>query len=131
MQYTHNVSTPMGPNVILYLAEDQGQKEWEDITDYQAVMGSSMYTELATRPDILSADAALSRYNLWPCTSYMTAAKRILPYFKSTAGYRMHFNGINIGNDLIGYSDSDWANDSADHKPQGDYVFLTKNGAIS
>jgi len=62
----------------------------------------------------------------------MTAAKRVLQYLKSTADFRLHFNsnsngigigigngigisngiGIDIGNSLVGYSDSDWANDS-------------------
>jgi len=38
MEHTHGVSTPMDPNVNLDLAEDRGEKELEDITDYQAVV---------------------------------------------------------------------------------------------
>ena len=83
--------------------------------------------------------AALSCYNSRPFTSHMTAAKRVLQYLKSTANFRLHFNGngigigidIGIGNSLIGYSDSDWANDSADRNSQGGHVFLASNGAIS
>jgi len=100
----------------LDLAEDRGEKQLEDITDYQAVVGSLMYAALATRPGISYAVAALSRYNPRPFTSHMTAAKRVLQYLKSTADFRLHFNGIDIGNSLVGYSDSDWANDSADRK---------------
>jgi len=125
----------MDPNIKLDLAEDRGEKELEDITDYQAVVGSLMYAALATRPDISYAVAALSRYNSRPFTSHMTAAKRVLQYLKSTADFRLHFNGIgigiDIGNSLVGYSDSDWANDSADRKSQGGHVFLASNGAIS
>jgi len=145
MEHTHGVSTPMDPNVKLDLAEDWGEKELEqeDITDYQAVMGSLIYAALATRPDILYAVAALSRYNSRPFTSHMTAATRVLQYLKSTANFRLHFTGngigigigiginINIGNSLVGYSDSDWANDSADRKSQGGHVFLASNGAVS
>jgi hypothetical protein len=63
----------------------------------------------------------------------MTAAKRVLQYLKSAADFRLHFNGNGIGidNSLIGYADSDWANDSADCKSQGGQVFLASNGAIS
>jgi len=69
----------------------------------------------------------------------MTAAKRALQYLKSTADFRLHFtgNGIGIGigigidNSLVGYSDSDWANDSTDHIFQGGHVFLASDGAIS
>jgi len=105
----------------------------EHITDYQAVVGSLMYAALATWPDISYAVAALSRYNSRPFTSHMAAAKRVLQNRKSTADFRLHFNsnGIGIDNSLIGYSDSDWANDSADRKSQGGHVFLASNGAIS
>jgi hypothetical protein len=123
--------------LTLDLAEDWGEKELEDITDYQAVVGSLMYAALATRPDISYAVAALSRYNSRPFTSHMTAAERVLQYLKSTADFRLHFNGngicigIDFGNSLIGYPDSNWANDSADRKSQGGHVFLASNGAIS
>jgi len=123
----------MDPNLKLHLAEDRGEKELEDITDYQAVMGSLMYAALTTRPDISYVVAALSHYNSRPFTSHMTAAKRVLQYLKSTADFRLHFNsnGIGIDNSLVGYSDSDWANDSVDRKSQGGHVFLASNGAIS
>jgi len=68
----------------------------------------------------------------------MAAAKRVLQYLKSTADFRLHFNGngisigigIDIGNSLAGYSDFYRANDSADRKSQGGHVFLASNGAI-
>jgi len=140
MEHTHRISTPMDPNVRLDLAEDWGEKELEDIIDYQAVVGSVMYAALATRPEISYAVTALSRYNSRPFTSHMTAAKRVLQYLKSTADFRLHFNsngngigisngiGIDIGNSLVGYSDSDWANDSADRKSQGGHVLPASNG---
>jgi len=63
MEHTDGVSTPMDANIKLDLADDRGEKELEDITEYQAVVGSLMYIALATRPDISYAVAALSRYN--------------------------------------------------------------------
>jgi hypothetical protein len=38
MEHIHGVSMPMDPNVKLDLAEDWGEKELEDIRDYQAVV---------------------------------------------------------------------------------------------
>ena len=119
MEHTHGVSTPMDPDVKLELAEDWGEKQLKDITDYQAAVGSLMYAALRTRPDISYAVAALSRYNSRPFTSHMTAAKRVLQYLKYSANFRQHFNGnstgnsigddigIDIGNSLAAYSDSD------------------------
>jgi hypothetical protein len=103
----------MDLNIQLDLAEDRGEKELEDITDYKPVLGSLMYVALATSPDISYAVSALSHNDLRPFTSHMTAAKRVLQYLKSVAHFRQHFNsngieiGIDIGNRLIGYSDSD------------------------
>jgi len=123
----------MHPNVLLDLAEDRGEKELHDITDYQAVVGSLMCAALGTWPDFPYAVAALSHDNSYPFTSHMTAAKRVLQYLESTADFHLHFNqkGINIRNGLVGYSDSDWANDSMDRHSHGGHVFLTSNAAIS
>jgi len=92
-----------------------------------------MYAAHATRPDISYVVAALSRYNSWPFTSHMPAVKRDLQYLKSTADFRLRLTGIgiSIGNSLVGFSDSDWANDSVDHKSQGGHVFRPSNGAVS
>ena len=38
MEHTHRISMSMDPNVKLNLAEDRGEKELKDITDYQAVV---------------------------------------------------------------------------------------------
>jgi len=87
MEHSHGVTTPMHSNLQLDLAENRGEKELEDITDYQAVVGSIMYAALATQPDFSYVVAALSRYNSRPFTSHMTAAKRVLHYLKSTADF--------------------------------------------
>jgi hypothetical protein len=133
MQNAHGASTPMDPNAKLDLAEDHGEKELKDIKGYQAIVGSLMYTALATRPDISFAVAALCRFNSRPFTSHLTAAKRVLQYLKSTADFRLHFSSSSTGSNdqLTGYTDSDWANDSADCKSQGGHVFLLSNRAVS
>jgi len=133
MEHTHGVLMPMDPNEKLNLAEDQWEKELDDVTDYEAVVGSLMYAALATWPDISYAVAALSRDNSRPFTSHMTAAKSVLQDLKATANFPLQFgrNGIDIGNGLVGYPDSNLANDSVDRKSQGGHVFLASNGAIS
>jgi len=80
METTHSVSMPMGPNVMLDLAKDWGEKELDDITDYQTVVESLCYATLATQSDISYAVTALSCYNSWPFTRHMTAANSVLCY---------------------------------------------------
>jgi hypothetical protein len=107
--------------------------ELVEITNYQAVVGSLMYAVLATWPDISYSVAAHFHYNSRPFTSHMTAANRALQYLKSTALFQLPFNsngngiGIDIGNSIIVYSDSNWTNNSADHKSEGDHGVLTSS----
>jgi len=75
IEHTPSVRTPIGPNLKLDMSKDWGEKELEDITDYQAVVRSLMYSALATWPDILYAVAAHSHYNSRPFTIHMTADK--------------------------------------------------------
>jgi len=61
MEHTDDVSMATVPNGKLNLAKDLAEKELEDVTDYQAVMGLLMYASPATQPDISYAVATLSR----------------------------------------------------------------------
>jgi len=64
-----------------------------------------MNIALATRPDILFAVAALSRYNSKPFTSHLTAAKRVLQYFTATTDYQLPYNPND--NNITRYTDSE------------------------
>jgi hypothetical protein len=91
-----------------------------------------MYAALGTRPDISFPVTAICPYNSRPFTSHLTAANRVLQYLISTADFRLHFSSSSTGSNdqLTGYRDSDWANDSADCKSPGGHIFLLNNGAV-
>jgi len=133
---THCVLIPLDPNVKLNLANNTKEKELDDITDYQAFMGSLICPSFATWPNILYVITALSHYNPHPFTSYMAAAKRVAQNYKSAAVFRLLFNlvtitvNINTSSCLVGYSGLVWADHSANSKSQGDGIFLTHNGAL-
>ena len=56
--------------------------------------------------------------------------KRILRYLKGTVNFALKYQKSECGT-LIGYSDSDWANDPDDRHSTTGNVFLMANGAIS
>jgi hypothetical protein len=60
MEHTYGVALLIDPNTKLDLAEDRGELKLEDITYYQAVVGSLMYAALATWPDISYGDGRCS-----------------------------------------------------------------------
>ena len=109
MHSAHGAATPMDVPVKLDLAKNRGEREVDPL-EYQAIVGSLMYIALAT---------------------HLTVAKRVLRYLKSTAHHRLHFSNSESNTGITGYTDSDWANDSADRKSQGGHVFILNNGAIS
>jgi len=87
MEHTHHVSMRMDPKVNLDLAEDQGEKELEDIKDYEAVMGSLMNAALATRQRYLVCGcrsvslqcAAIHQpYNRWKKSPSVTRSYSLL-----------------------------------------------------
>jgi len=128
MKTAHGAATPLDDKVKLDLAEEEEDGE-VDPKSYQAIVGSLMYITLATRPDISFAVAVLSRYNSRPFARHLTAAQRVLRYLKVTKDYRLRYNATGQ-NTLIGYTDSEWASDSADRKSQGGHIFIS-NGTIS
>jgi hypothetical protein len=129
MSTAYGVQTPLDPNVRLdgqqggAQAGQQGGVE-VDPTQYQAIVGSLMYAALGTRPDITYAVAALSRYNSRPLAVHLTAAKRVLRYLKATKAAKLwytssaDYNHAGTSEELHGYTDADWAGDSADRKSQ-------------
>jgi len=90
-----------------------------------------MYASLATWPDIPFAVAALCRFNSCPFTIHITASDSVLQYLKSAADFRLHFINTGSNEQLTPYTDSDWANDSAEYKSQGVNFFRLSNGAVS
>jgi transposase InsO family protein len=143
MSTAYGVQTPLDPNVRLdgqqggAEAGQQGGAEAGqqggvevDPTQYQAIVGSLMYAALGTRPDITYAVAALSRYNSRPLTVHLTAAKRVLRYLKTTRTAKLYYSADGV-TELHGYTDADWAGDSADRKSQGGYTFIMGGAAVS
>jgi transposase InsO family protein len=96
---------------------------------YQSVVGSLLYAALATRPDLAHAVGVLARHVAAPGERHWTAAKRVLRYVRGTVGAKLTFSA-ELGEQLIGYSDADWAGDHDSRKSTAGYVFLL-GGAVS
>ncbi|KAJ3473640.1 hypothetical protein NLI96_g12898 [Meripilus lineatus] len=129
MEASHPVSTPLDPTSKLEpTPSDFDQSSMTNIP-YQAAIGSLMYAAVATRPDISFAVQALSQFNTNPSPVHWTAVKHVLRYLNGTRTL-----GITYGNgtlDLIGYTDADWAQSTADRRSVSGYTFLLSGGAIS
>ena len=84
-----------------------GRKQMERIP-YASAVGSLMYAQTCTRPDISFAVGMLGRYQINPGLEHWKAAKKVMRYLQGTKDYMLTFRrSDNL--EVIGYSDSDFA----------------------
>ncbi|GKA14443.1 putative ribonuclease H-like domain-containing protein, partial [Tanacetum coccineum] len=85
-----------------------------DVHLYRSMIGSLMYLT-ASRPDIMFAVCACSRFQVTPKTSHLHAVKRIFRYLKGKPKLGLWYPRVSAF-DLEAYSDSDYAGVNLDRK---------------
>ncbi|GJT51052.1 hypothetical protein Tco_0977209 [Tanacetum coccineum] len=85
-----------------------------DVHLYRSMIGSLMYLT-ASRPDIMFAVCACSRFQVTPKTSHLSAVKRIFRYLKGKPKLGLWYPRVSSF-DLEAYSDSDYARANLDRK---------------
>ncbi|KAK4386046.1 Retrovirus-related Pol polyprotein from transposon TNT 1-94 [Sesamum angolense] len=100
-------------------------------TPYSNAIGSIMYLMVSTRPDIAYAISCLSRYMSNPGPSHWDALKWLLRYLNGSNNYGITFSKDPQGASLVGYVDSNYANDRDNRKSTTSYVFTLCGACIS
>lgn len=124
----HNTPLPAGADV--HLVRNTEEASQADIKQYQSLIGSLLYVQIGTRPDISFAVSRLAQYAANPSAHHIRLAKYVLSYLLGTMGTRLCYDGAN-GEGLHGYSDSSLGDQTDDRHSTSGYVFLLANGAIS
>ena len=97
---------------------------------YASVVGSLMYAQVCTRPDIAFAVSVLGRYLSKLGLDHWVAAKKVMRYLQRTKNYMLVYRRVD-SLEVIGYSDSDFAGCQDDLKSTSGYIFMLAGGAIS
>ena len=97
---------------------------------YASVVGSLMYAQVCTRPDIAFIVGMLGRYQSNPGMDHWRAAKKVMRYLQGTKDYMLMYRHTD-NLDVIGYSDSDFAGCVDSRKSTSGYIFMMAGGAIS
>lgn len=121
------VHTPMEINLNL----EKGDVNQKDDIPYRELIGCLTYATLTTRPDLCSSTNYFSRFQNCFTEEHYTYAKRILRYIKSTGDLKMIYSRNYNAEVMIGYTDSDWANDRLDRKSISGYVFKVFGNTVS
>ena len=108
---------------------DDESAETEKIP-YASAVGSLMYAQVCTRPDIAFVISVLGRYLSKPGVAHWQAAKRVMRYLQGTKDYMLTYKRANHL-EVTGYSDSDYGGCPDDHKSTSGYIFMLAGGAVS
>ncbi|GJR28861.1 putative ribonuclease H-like domain-containing protein [Tanacetum coccineum] len=103
--------TPMEAKMALTKDEEADEV---DVHLYRSMIGSLMYLT-ASRPDIMFAVCACSRFQVTPKTSHLNAVKRIFKYLKGKPNLGLWYPRESSF-DLEAFSDSDYAGANLDRK---------------
>jgi hypothetical protein len=122
--------TPLPSGAETHLVKYEEQASASEIRAYQQVIGSLLYVQIGTRPDISFAVSRLAQYASNPSPQHMRLAKYVLAYLRGTADLRLRYDGAR-GEGLHGYSDSSLGDQADDYHSTSGYVFLLANAAIS
>ncbi|XP_050229335.2 beta-galactosidase 15-like [Mercurialis annua] len=97
---------------------------------YASAVGSLMYAQVCTHPDLAFIVGMLGRYQSNPGREHWVAAKRVFRYLQNTKDYMLTY-AKSDKLEIIGFSDSDFAGCQDSRKSTSGYVFLLAGGAIS
>ncbi|KMQ85184.1 integrase core domain protein [Lasius niger] len=122
------VTTPAVAKEYLENAQEEQFSE-KSSTEFRSAVGSLMFTAVATRPDIMFAVSSVSRFMAKPTAGAWQQIKRILRYLKGTTSMGITYRA-NGNQELIAYSDADYANCVQTRKSTSGLVLILANGPV-
>lgn len=132
MEDCKKASTPFALGQILtkdMSPKSEEERETMKKVPYREAVGCLLYASQGTRPDICHAVGIVSRFSNDPGQAHWIAVKRIFRYLRGTLDKKLLFKKSQ--DSLIGYADSDWANDRDDRRSTTGYIFCESGTAIS
>jgi hypothetical protein len=91
------------------------QEQMKNIS-YASIVGSLLYAQVCTRPDIAITVGMLGRYQSNPKMEHWKAAKRVLRYLQGTKDYGLTYRYTDHL-EVVGYLDSDFVGCVDSRKP--------------
>ena len=108
---------------------DSEKKEMKD-KPYRSLLGSVMWGQLATRPDLSFSVSLLARFQANPGLSHWSALLHVIGYIKNTIDY-----GLSYSRDCelspTAYVDADYGGCKDTRRSTSGYVFTMAGGAVS
>ncbi|XP_050121377.1 secreted RxLR effector protein 161-like [Malus sylvestris] len=97
---------------------------------YASLVGSVMYAQVFTRPDLAFALSVLGRFQSNPGIAHWNVGKKVLRYLKKTRDYVLSYHRVQNLN-VVCYSDADLGGCIDDRMSTSGYIFIMVGGAVS
>jgi hypothetical protein len=133
LEKAHSEPTPMIPNIKLSKSmcpKTDAERVKAQAFPYREIVGSVMYLMVSTRPDIAYAVGQLSMHMNDHGTEHHAAALHLLRYIKGTRSLGITYQK-GAKEEIVGYSDSDWAANVDTRRSTTGNVFYLCGGPIS
>lgn len=138
MQFGQNdaspLAVPMEPGLKLWQVDRSTlfQEELEKIGQipYRQTVGGLLWIAILTRPDIQYSMQQLSQYYKSYSYVHWNTAIQVLCYLKGTRNLRLCLGGA-LPINLVGFTDSDWANCLDMQQSIGGYAWSLGSGLVS
>ena len=98
------------------MSSNDDEREEMKTIPYSSVVGSLMYAQVCTRPDIAFIVGMLGRYLSNPGSQHWKAAKKVLRYLQGTKDLMLTYQCTNIL-DVVGFCDANFAGCIDDKDP--------------
>jgi hypothetical protein len=98
---------------------------------YASVVGSLMYAQVCTHPDLAFVTGMLGRYQKNSNKPHWDGVKKVLRYLQGTKSLMLTYKKSDAPLEIVGYSDSDFAGCLDTEKSTSGYIFTLANGVIS
>ncbi len=93
LTHCNAVKTPLDRDHPLGLSTDLHAPVADLTRSFQRLVGSLLFLQVCSRPDISFAVLLLSQHCSSPEPRHFAAAKHVLRYLKGTCSYRLHYGG--------------------------------------
>jgi len=120
---------PLPTGADVHLVKFEGQASVADTKLYQSIIGSLLYIQIGTRPDISFAVPVW--HSMHPTLRLSICDCKVYPgYLVGTVDAKLVYDGVD-GDGLHGYTDPVWGDQTDDYHSTSGYVFILAGGAIS
>ncbi|KAG5666119.1 putative transposon Ty5-1 protein, partial [Polypedilum vanderplanki] len=100
----------------------QNSEPLPDNQEYRKLIGMLLNVTVHSRPDIASSVSILSQKVSNPEIKDLVEVKRVIKYLAATKDLSLRLSDKNSDQDLLFYSDANWAEDRTDRKSNSGYI---------